>query len=785
MLPLLALATSLVTTSPADTVRLVVVATTDVHGYVTDWDYLQNAPWLGGLARAATVVDSLRERYPGQVVLVDAGDVLQGSPLAALYGRDAERDPHPVIDAMNTLGYDAATPGERDFAFGVTLFNRALAGASFPWVSGNLRALPADTLALPAYVVVTRNGVKVAIAGFTTVAAGVWQRAELAGRLRVDRPEAAVPLALREARQDADLVIALAHGGLGGRSSYDTTGIGSEHMAAGLGAGGIRPDLVVVGHSHEEIRDTVIGGVHFVQPRALGRGLAVVHVTLAVQAGRLVPVRFRAEQVALEEVRPSARLTRRLQDVHRAALGWATKVVGEADHRMTLAAARVEDTPLIRWFHAVQRRATGTQLSVAPALDLRAGIDEGEITMGEVFRLYPEEFTLRAVRVSGAQLRAYMEQSARYFFSDSTGRVATNRFVSGSNFDLLGGAAWTLDLSRPPGSRITRLEVGGRAVADTDSFSLALASHRQQGVGGFAALAGAPVIYDKGESIRALLLADLSRRRVLRARDLAGSDWTLAPADHAQRARALFLREPTAAPEPEPAVPPRVLPVPVSREELARRDSITRAAEQADSIARAPVAALRLPATAGAGGSLARLVADAYRNVLRADLGVVSAGELGGTLPAGPLTRDAIAAAVSDRPLLGVRMTGAEVTALLENVVADSEACCALAGVRVRYDPRGRPYQRVREVRLANGARLDRKATYLIALSEALVSADSVLALGRDDCREGRECRGEGHLSRWSVTPSGRSAGTVLLEYLRRLPQPVSPPEDRRLVPDR
>jgi 2',3'-cyclic-nucleotide 2'-phosphodiesterase/3'-nucleotidase len=785
MLSLFMLAGGLLGAAPTDTVRLVLVATTDVHGYITDWDYLQNTPWPGGLTRAAAVVDSLRERYPGQVLVVDAGDVLQGSPMAALYGGAAQRDPHPVIDAMNTLAYDAATPGERDFAFGADRFRQAVAGATFPWVSANLRVVPEDTLALPGYVVVVRNGVKVAITGFTTPGAMVWQRSQLAGRFRVDRVEATIQPVLREARQDADLVIALVHSGLEGRSSYDTTGIGAEQVAVRLAAGALRPDLVVVGHSHQEIVDTVIGGVHFVQPRPQGRSVAVVHLALLAQGGHLVPVRIRAETVALEEIRPAPRLTRRLLEPHRAALGWVSRVVGESDRRLSLAAARVEDTPLIRFIHATQRRASGAELSAAPAFDLRAGFDQGEITMGELFRLYPEEATLRAVRVSGAQLRAYLEQTARYYFTDSTGRVAPNRFVPGANFDLLGGAMWTLDLSQPPGSRITRLEVRGKPVAPEDSFTLALSSQRQQGIGNFAALAGAPVVYDRGESIRGLLLAELARRRVLRAQDLAGSDWSLVPADYAQRARALFLREPAAAPEPEPAIPPRILPVPPSREEVARRDSVARAQERADAIANAAVAMLRLPATAGAGGSLGRLVADAYRNALRADLALAASAELTGPLPAGGLTTGAIEGAVTGQPLVAIQLSGADLSALLENLLADSVPCCALAGAIVEFDPGARAYSRVRRVRLSTGRSIDRKAVYTLAVSGALLSADSVFALGASDCREGRGCRTEGRLSRWTVTPAGRTSSAVLRDYLRRLPQPISPPDDRRLVPTR
>ncbi len=773
-------------TQPVDTVRIVLVATTDVHGYITDWDYLQNAPWPGGLSRAATVVDSLRQKYPGQVVVVDAGDALQGSPFAAYFGREVQRDPNPVIEAMNLVGYDAATPGDHDLDFGVDVFQRAIAAAAFPFVSGNLQVLPADTLAFSAYAVINRNGVRVAIAGFTTPGVMVSNGDKLKGRLRAARIEPLAESVLREMRKDADLTVILAHSGLDGASSYDTTGVGAEQVAARLAAGTIRPDLVVVGHSHREVVDTVIGGVHFVQPRPEGRSLAVVHIALLPKGGMLQVARIRAERVLLEDVRPSERLQRRLNDPHRAVLGWVSSNLGETEQRMSLAAARVEDGPLMRLINEVQRRAARADLSAAPVLDVRAGLDEGEITAGELFRVYPVEHTLRAVRVSGAQLRAYLEQCARYFYADSTGLVATNRFVSPANYDVLAGAQYTIDLSRPMGSRITRLDVRGRPVTPTDSFTLALSSSRQLGLGGFTMLAGAPVVYDRGEYVRDLLAAEIRRRHTLTRQDFNESDWSLVPADLARKARSIFVRDVAVAPAPEPAAPPPLnLPVKPNARELARRDSILREQDKAEARARVTVATLRLPAEPGPGRGLARLLADAYRNALRADVAIVRHDEVGAVLPAGQLTASQIAeAAPESGHLLTLRLTGAELDEVLEHIIETGAPCCEVAGLTVDFDPRANPMDRVRRVRLTGGKSLERKRSYAVAVSQRLIEGDA-FTLGATDCSPGKGCKTPGRLDRWTIQQSDRTPADVLTEYLRRLPQPVTPPEDPRLVPAR
>ncbi|MGH7607466.1 MAG: metallophosphoesterase, partial [Gemmatimonadales bacterium] len=264
----------------ADTAHVVIVATTDVHGRVFGWDYVRDTLAPGGLARAATILETLRARFPGHVVLVDAGDLLQGNAFAAFYGRTDRRQPHPIIDALNALQYDAVTPGNHDFDFGLDLLRRAGGDATFAYVSANVEDTTGTPL-FPASVVLARGAVKVGVTGFTTPGVMLWDRAQLSGVVRVRRIRDAAPAALaRLEREGADLTVALVHSGLSGASSYDTTGIGPENDAAALAGMTPKPDVVIVGHSHREIRDTVINGVHFVQPKNWAQSLAVVHVWL-------------------------------------------------------------------------------------------------------------------------------------------------------------------------------------------------------------------------------------------------------------------------------------------------------------------------------------------------------------------------------------------------------------------------------------------------------------------------------------------------------------------------
>ena len=248
-----------------DTAHVVLVATTDLHGHATDWDYVADRPFAGGIARVATVVDSLRAKYPGQVVVVDAGDLLQGDAFATYFARVAPRDPHPIIEALNLTGYDAATPGNHDFDWGLPFFRRAVADARFPYVSANMYSRARRLAALS-----RRSASSGARASASRSPAsprpGRWcgtgtSSAAGCGSRRF-RPAAAA--VLEAMRRDADVTVALVHSGLGGRASYDTAGVGDENVAAALASlpgasgrrrgGALAPGDARLGHRRRPLR---------------------------------------------------------------------------------------------------------------------------------------------------------------------------------------------------------------------------------------------------------------------------------------------------------------------------------------------------------------------------------------------------------------------------------------------------------------------------------------------------------------------------------------------------
>lgn len=516
---------------------LVVAATTDVHGRLTGWDYYAGAPdSTRGLTRAATIIDSVRVANPDRVVLVDAGDLLQGNPLTLVAARVDTTRLHPVIAAMNAMRYDAAAIGNHDFGYGLGTLGRAIKDASFPFLAANTY-LANGPRAYPAFVIVRRGNVRVGIVGATTPGAMLWERDNLRGRVIVRDIVPEVRTAVAEARsKGADVIVVTMHSGLAGQSSYDTatTGVPSENVAARVAREVPGIDLIVFGHSHQELADTVIGNVRLLQPKNWATSVGIAHLGLTRTDGRWRVARSVGTTVQSVGHAERAEVVATVRRAHEATVAYVNQPVGRTAIAWRGDSARVRDTPLIDFLLETERRAASADLASTPAYSLGASLDSGAVTVAELARLYPYDNTLRAVRISGRQLRDYLEVSARYFrtFAGDTGRTTSvvNERVPGYNYDIVAGAEYVIDVSRPVGSRLTTLSVKGKPVADTDTFTLALNSYRQTGAGGYTMLQNAPVVYDRQQDIRELLIDEVRQRGTLNPATYFIDNWRLEPA---------------------------------------------------------------------------------------------------------------------------------------------------------------------------------------------------------------------------------------------------------------
>jgi 2',3'-cyclic-nucleotide 2'-phosphodiesterase/3'-nucleotidase len=531
--PLGTLAFAASTARPAREITILVAATTDVHGHLAGWDYYSSrADTAHGLSRAATIVDSLRIAAPGRVVLVDAGDMLQGTPLTYVAARRETFAVHPVFAAMNAMHYDAAAVGNHEFNYGLPFLFAAAKGAHFPLLAAN--AYPSSGAApFPGRTIVERAGVRVALIGATTPGSNAWDRDNLSGRLMIGAIVPAVRAQVDSARRErASVIVVVVHTGLGEPSSYDTvaTRLPSENVAAEIAREVPGIDLIVYGHSHKQMADTVIAGTLLMQPKNWAQSVAVAELRLQEADGTWrVTGKHSSLIQAARHVESSAVLSAAAAG-HEAAKTYVAMTIGTTDARWSTDSGRVMDTPLADFILDVERTTAKSDLASTAVFDVGARIDSGPVTVGEIARLYPYENTLSAVRITGAQLKAYLEYSARYYGTFGTSEPAVHTDVPGYNFDVVSGADYTIDLSRPVNSRITSLSVRGKPVQDSDSFTLALNNYRRSGGGGYAMLTDAPEVYTSTAEIRDLLIAEVERRKRIAPADYFHRNWSIVPA---------------------------------------------------------------------------------------------------------------------------------------------------------------------------------------------------------------------------------------------------------------
>ncbi|MDQ3389449.1 MAG: 5'-nucleotidase C-terminal domain-containing protein, partial [Gemmatimonadota bacterium] len=471
--------------------------------------------------------------------------LLQGNPLAFVYSRLEPGELHPVALAMNLLNYDAAAIGNHEFNYGIPHLNQVVESLEFPFLSANIFLPGSDQHAYTPYAMVEREvggrTLRVGITAVTPPGVLIWDRDNVAGRLDFRDIVASVRPVVAEMRaRGADVVMIAAHSGLAG-SSYDTaaTGVPVENAAAAMAHEIPGIDVIFMGHSHRELADTTIARTLLLQAKNWAASLAVAELEMVADAAGEWRVEAKRGRILRPEKRPvDARFAAALSGAHERTRAYVTQRIGTSSAVWSADSARVHDTAILDLINEIQREVTGADLSGTAAFSLSSTIPRGPVTVADVAGLYIYDNTLKAVRISGEQLRAYLEKSAEYYLPCPGARCdrLVNPAVAGYNFDVVSGVDYTLDLTRPVGARVVRLERDGTPVLPSDSFTIALNNYRASGSGGFSMFIDAPVVYDRGEGIRELLVEAIRRRGTLGPADVFRRNWTIIPTALAERA---------------------------------------------------------------------------------------------------------------------------------------------------------------------------------------------------------------------------------------------------------
>lgn len=521
-------------------VQLRVLATTDQHGFLLPYDYFTAKPAERGLAKIATLIRKARAENPN-TILVDAGDTIQGSPLETVHqlavmkagSKDAGNLPaDPMMKAMNALGYDAMTVGNHEFNYGLKNLNRARSEARFPWLSANtLLAANSKERPFDAYLIKTVAGVKVAIIGITTPGVPSWEEPGHYAGYRFESGVTAAERAVAEvkSRHSPDVILLVVHAGLGGNSG-DLAG---ENMVNQIASKVPGIDAIVFGHTHAQEPGKRIDGVLAMQPKNWGGSLGVMDLTLAREGGGRWKVTSKTSALwpVNAAVAPDAEIAAIAAPYHEAAEQYLNSPVATAAVALSGRYARVEDTAILDAVQEVQMHYAKADVSFASSFNPRVEVKAGPVTIREIAALYIYDNTLYAVELTGAGLRAALENAARFYRTCpdpacTTGPLIGTRVI-GYNYDMAEGVEYEIDLRKPEGSRVVNLRFHGKAVEDGQKFRVAVNNYRAAGSAGYTMFKDARVLWRSNDEIRDLIIEYFSAKKALPVKP--SGNWRIIP----------------------------------------------------------------------------------------------------------------------------------------------------------------------------------------------------------------------------------------------------------------
>ncbi|MFJ9869935.1 bifunctional metallophosphatase/5'-nucleotidase [Streptomyces sp. NPDC101165] len=550
-----------------------ILGTTDLHSHVFDWDYYKDAAYTDkagnsvGVARVATLIKQQREaKGEHRTLLVDAGDIIQGTSLAYYFARvdpitgtDGKRGPkHPMAVAMNHMRYDAAALGNHEFNYGIDTLRKFESQCHFPLLGAN--ALDAKTLR-PAFQPYTVKricvpgapDIKVGILGLTNPGIALWDKDNVSGRMvfpgLVEQAKKYVP---RMRALGCDVVFLTDHSGLDGSSSWGDS-LPYVENASNLVAEQVPGiDAILVGHTHVEVPSYTVKNaetgeeVLLSEPYCWGYRLSVFDFELELHHGQWKVTSKTAQTLNPKDVDEDPEIKELLEADHELVVKYVNTAVGTCTQDLSAAESCWKDVPIMDFIHKVQMETVKAGLSasdaalplisVAAPFSRTADIPQGNVTIKDIAGLYIYDNTLYGKKLTGAQLKDYLEFGAKYYYQVPAGTKVDTATLTNANkfwdymYDTAAGVDYDIDIAQAEGSRIKNLTYNGAPVADDQVFVVAVNNYRANGGSGYPHIASAPIAYSSTNEIRQLMIDYVTAKKALDPADFAVTNWKLTQA---------------------------------------------------------------------------------------------------------------------------------------------------------------------------------------------------------------------------------------------------------------
>lgn len=538
-------------------VKLKIVETSDVHGNFYPYDFVRRQPSAGSLARVYTWVQQERRRFGDNLILLDNGDILQGQPSAYYYNYIDTVSPHLTAEMLNFMAYDAGNMGNHDIETGRAVFDRWTGDCRFPVLGANILDTATGKTHLKPYVVLEREGVKIAVLGMITPAIPMWLSENLWPGLRFEDMETAarkwIPF-IRE-QEKPDVIIGLFHAGknavwMGGKYR-DNASVEVASRVPGF-------DVVLAGHDHAracfKVANEAGDSVLVVNPANNAVTVGDVEITLTLRGGKVTDKLVEGRLTDVGALEPSPEFMQHFAGQYDAIQAFVSKKIGRFTQPISTRPAYFGPSAFVDLIHRLQLEIGKAEISLAAPLSFDARIEAGDIYVSDMFNLYKYENMLYTMSLSGKEIRGALEMSYALWTNQmhSPGDpllLLRESSVSGAeertffqhpsyNFDSAAGIIYTVDVTRPAGEKVTILSMAdGTPFDENRMYKVAVNSYRGNG-GGELLTKGAGIsqeelksriLFSTDKDLRYYLMQYIEQRQIVTPRSL--DQWKFIPAN--------------------------------------------------------------------------------------------------------------------------------------------------------------------------------------------------------------------------------------------------------------
>ena len=481
--------------------QLHILTSNDVHGTYFDSTYVDGRTQNSMLA-AYYYIDSLRTTVGrDNVVLLDAGDFLQGNNAAYYYNYVETDVPHVFSRMVDYMDYDAVTWGNHDVEPGHAVYDRVskeIEGFGIPFLGGNSVRNDDGKPYFPIYTILKKNGLKVAVLGFNNANIKAWLDEDIWSGMHF---ESLIPLVQQEvdkviAKEKPHVVVVCVHSGTGDGdgSVLESQGLDLYKSLKGV-------DVLVCAHDHRPFV-TDNGSIALLNSGSHSRNLGHGIVSLTVNKRKVVSKSVKSGLIPIDKEKADPEMRKAFQKDYEAVKAFTLREVGELKADLNLSDAFAGMSDYLNLIHTVSLGCEPAQISVAAPLTQRGVIKAGKLVFNDLFTLYQYENQLFVIKMSGQEVKDYLEASYDLWIRTASKpgdrvlnihnvpdtRTGLERwsFVNASfNFDSMAGINYTVDVTKPYGSRISISSMADGSAFDTaPTYNVAMTSYRASGGGG-------------------------------------------------------------------------------------------------------------------------------------------------------------------------------------------------------------------------------------------------------------------------------------------------------------